>query len=164
MHKAAHITYHSAYDFLINPKGSVRLPTSKEGETLNYQFTIQGTLPNLNDLIAAERQQIRSRGKFTTAGNTLKQTNQELVIYAIRQQLRGIHISNPIHIKYFFFEPNRKRDLDNISAFAHKVIQDAMVKSGLIDNDGWKNIVGFTDQFALDKENPRIEVMIMEVG
>ena len=130
---------------------------------MQYKFTIKGTLPNLNDLIAAERQQIRRNGKFTTLGNTLKQDNQELVIWNLRSQLREIHINHPIMIKYDFFEPNRKRDLDNISAFAHKVIQDALVKSGIIDNDGWKNITGFTDQFFVDKENPRIEVTLEEI-
>ena len=84
---------------------------------MEYQFTIDGTLPNLNDLIAAERQQIRVNGKFTTKGNELKQTNQELVIWHLRKYLRGVHINKPIRIKYTFYEPNRKRDLDNISAF-----------------------------------------------
>ena len=58
---------------------------------------------------------------------------------------------------------NRKRDLDNISAFAHKVIQDGLVQCGLLANDGWKNIVGYSDDFYVDKDNPRIEVTIREV-
>lgn len=131
---------------------------------MEYRFFISGTLPNLNDYLQAERQTIRHKGKFTTKGNELKQTNQQVVIYAIREQLKGLKIDKPIHITYHFFEPNRKRDLDNISAFAHKVIQDAMVKSGLIANDGWKEIIGFTDVFEVDKENPRIEVILREVS
>lgn len=131
---------------------------------MNYQFTINGTMPNLNDLIQAERQQIRVAGKFTTKGNELKQKYQNIAIFFIRQQLRGMSIEKPIYIKYCFYEPNKKRDLDNISAFAHKIIQDAMVKSGLIANDGWKHIIGFSDEFAVDKENPRIEVELVEVG
>ena len=75
----------------------------------------------------------------------------------------GIHIEKPVEIKYTYFEPNKKRDLDNISAFAHKVIQDGLVKGGLLANDGWMNIVGFSDDFYVDKENPRIEVTIREV-
>jgi len=34
---------------------------------------------------------------------------------------------------------------------------------GILDNDGWKNIKGFTDDFAVDKGSPRIEVVIVEV-
>lgn len=131
---------------------------------MEHKLIIDGTLPNLNDYLQAERQTFRRGGKFTTKGNELKQTNQDLVIWQIRQQLRGIHINNPIILKYDFYEPNKKRDLDNISAFAHKIIQDALVKAGTIDNDGWKNILGFMDQFYCDRENPRIEVTIKEVG
>lgn len=131
---------------------------------MQYKFTIDGTMPNLNDYLKAERQTYRHKGSFTTKGNELKQTNQELVIWNLRQQLRGIHINRPVYIKYYFFEPNMKRDLDNISAFAHKIIQDALVKGGVLDNDGWKNIVGFQDNFYLDRENPRIEVTLIEVG
>jgi Holliday junction resolvase RusA-like endonuclease len=129
-----------------------------------YKLIIDGTLPNLNEYLQAERQTIRKGNKFTTKGNVLKQTNQDLVIWEIRQQLRGLHINNPIILKYDFYEPNKKRDLDNISAFAHKIIQDALVKAGTIDNDGWNNIYGYVDQFYCDKQNPRIEVNIVEVG
>jgi Holliday junction resolvase RusA-like endonuclease len=131
---------------------------------LQYTLTIDGTLPNLNDYLAAERQTIRRGGRFTTKGNDLKQTNQEYVIYHIRQQLKAIHITSPVYLKYCFYEPNRKRDKDNISAFAHKVIQDALVKAGVLDNDGWANITGFCDAFNVDKIKPRIEVIIVEEG
>lgn len=40
--------------------------------------------------------------------------------------------------------------------------QDALVKEGILENDGWKDIVGFTDRFFIDKNNPRIEVEIEE--
>ena len=43
-------------------------------------------------------------------------------------------------------------------------LQDALVKSGVLQGDGWKHIVGFSDEFYIDKENPRIEVEIREVG
>ena len=93
----------------------------------------------------------------------MKQEYQRKVVSAVRSQLRGIHIDKPVKIYYTFYEENRKRDLDNISAFAHKVIQDGLVKGGLLANDGWKNIVGFSDDFFVDKDNPRIEVTIREV-
>ena len=131
---------------------------------MQHKLIIKGTLPNLNDYLQAERQTFRRGGKFTTKGNELKKDTQELIIWHIRQQLKGVHINNPILLKYDFFEPNKRRDLDNISAFAHKVIQDSLVVAGVIKNDGWSNILGFTDQFYLDKDNPRIEVILEEVG
>jgi Holliday junction resolvase RusA-like endonuclease len=69
---------------------------------------------------------------------------------------------HPVKLHFRFYEPNRKRDLDNISGFAHKVIQDALVSCGVLGGDGWKYITGYTDEFFVDKQNPRIEVEIEE--
>lgn len=130
---------------------------------MKYELILDGIMPDLNDYLKGERIAIRKNGKFTTKGNVLKQEYQRKVVAKIRRQLMGIHIEKPVEIKYTYFEPNKKRDLDNISAFAHKVIQDGLVKGGLLANDGWKNIIGFSDDFYVDKENPRIEILIREV-
>jgi len=124
---------------------------------MTYKFTINGRLPCLNDYIKAIN---LNRHK----GNKLKQDTEDIIIWQIRQQLRGLHINKPVILKYDFFEENRRRDLDNVSAFCMKVTQDSLVLAGVLDNDGWKNITGFTSQFYLDKDNPRIEVTIVEVG
>lgn len=130
---------------------------------MEYKFTFYGVLPNLNDYLQGERIPIRKNGKFTTKGNVMKQENQRKIIKILRRDLLGLHIQKPIEITYKFYELNRKRDLDNISAFAHKVIQDALVKAGTIENDGWKHIRGFSDEFYVDSENPRIEITLKEV-
>lgn len=131
---------------------------------MEHKLIIDGTLPNLNDYLKAERQTFRKGGMFTTKGNELKHDTQDLIIWQIRKQLKGLHINNPVILKYDFYEPNKKRDLDNISAFAHKVVQDSLVLAGVLNNDGWKEIISYIDQFYLDKENPRIELTIVEVG
>ena len=56
---------------------------------------------------------------------------------------------------------NKRKDKDNI-AFAKKFILDGMIQAKLIQNDGWKEISGFTDEFHVDKNNPRVEVTIYE--
>ncbi len=124
---------------------------------MEHTLIILGKLPGINDYTAANRQHYQKGAK-------MKKDSQESIIWQIRNQLRGLHITKPVMIKYMFFEPNKKRDLDNISGFAHKVIQDSLVKTKVLDNDGWDNVIGFLDQFALDTENPRIEVTIVEVG
>lgn len=82
---------------------------------------------------------------------------------AIYEQLGRLRITKPVYIRYHWIEPNKKRDLDNISSFGRKVIQDALVKTKVLQNDGWANIVGFCDSFSVDKNNPRIEIEIEEV-
>ena len=64
-------------------------------------------------------------------------------------------------MNYSYYEPNRKRDKDNISIF-RKFFQDALVKGGYLENDGWAYIEGWTDSFAVDADNPRIEIEIIE--
>lgn len=123
---------------------------------MQHKFIIKGRLDGLNEYTSANRTNPYKGGK-------MKKDNEEVVIWSIRQQLRGLHIDVPVILKYDFYEPNRRRDLDNISSFAHKVIQDALVKTNVLKNDGWNEITSYIDQFYLDKENPRIEVTITEI-
>lgn len=124
---------------------------------MEHKLIIIGKLPGLNDYISANR-------THPQKGNNMKKDSEEAVIWPIRQQLRDLHITKPVMLKYDFYEPNKKRDLDNISSFAHKVIQDSLVKTGVLKNDGWNEIIGMLDQFYCDAKYPRIEVTIVEVG
>lgn len=123
---------------------------------MEYLLTIPGTLNNLNDYIAAER---TNRHK----GAKMKADNGNIVAVAIKQCLRGVSIENPVCMEYTWYEPNRRRDKDNVSSFGRKVIQDALVQCGVLKDDGWKHVVGFSDRFEVDKTRPRIEVLIREV-
>lgn len=118
---------------------------------------IHGKLPGLNDLIDAER-------RHRQAGAKLKREAEELIRTHIRQQLRGYRPKTPVTLYYYFYEPNRRRDLDNIASFAHKVVQDSLVKEHIIDNDGWEYVKAFYDSFHVDKTFPRIEIEIVEPG
>lgn len=123
---------------------------------MEYLLVIPGTLNNLNDYIAAER---TSRYK----GAKMKADNGKYVIAAVRQCMRDVRIKKPVFMEYLWAEPDKRRDMDNISSFGRKVIQDALVDAGVLEDDGWKYITGFSDSFEVDKENPRIEVKIKEV-
>ncbi len=123
---------------------------------MEYLLTIPGMLNNLNDYIAAER---TNRHK----GAKMKSANEDIIIIAIRQCMRGVKIDKPVFMEYTWAEPNKRRDLYNISSFGRKVIQDALVAAGILKDDGWKYVVGFSDRFEVDKENPRIEVLIKEI-
>ena len=123
---------------------------------MEYRLTIYGRLPGLNDMIEADRRDRR-------AGNRLKQESQETIRLYILRDLKHLKIEKPVELHYSFYEPNRRRDLDNISGYAHKVTQDALVASGVLKNDGWSNIVGMKDSFFVDARNPRIEVIMREV-
>lgn len=121
-----------------------------------YKLTIQGWLDGLNEYTAANRANPYRGGK-------MKKVNEELIIWSIRQQLRGLHINKKVNIHYKFYEKNKRRDKDNIASTAMKFIQDSLVKCGVLKGDGWKEIEGFTHEFYVDKKNPRIEVYLEEI-
>lgn len=121
------------------------------------RFVINGKLPGLNEYTLACR-------KNRYAGNAMKRKAEELVIWSARSQLKGWKPKHPVYMVYKWVEPNKRRDKDNISAAGRKFIQDALVKAGVLDDDGWDNIVGFEDKFAVDKKHPHIEVELMEVS
>ena len=92
-------------------------------------------------------------------GSKMKKDAEEMALIAMPESQTMTH---HVYIFYSFFEKNKRRDLDNISGFAHKIIQDALVKKGILANDGWADIKGFEDKFNIDKDNPRIEVTVCE--
>lgn len=122
---------------------------------MEYKLIIPGTLSSLNKYIEAER---ANRYK----GASLKRTNEKSIAVAIKQCLKGIEIKKPVEMHYLWIVPNKKTDRDNV-AFAKKFVQDALVQCGVLKDDGWKHIVGFSDRFEVDRENPRIEVLIKEI-
>ncbi|MGL6217027.1 MAG: hypothetical protein ACRC36_03270 [Lacrimispora sphenoides] len=122
---------------------------------MEYKLVIKGRLPGLNEYINANRTNPH-------IGNKMKKDSEVIVINAARKQLKRLHIVKPVFFKYAWYEPNRMRDKDNVSSMGRKVIQDALVACGVLKKDGWKEITGFTDDFHCDKNNPRIEVLIVE--
>lgn len=117
------------------------------------KFIIYGQLSGLNDYTNDNRS-----NKY--AGAKLKRANEDMIIWAIRQAKLQKVDKYPIKLKITWYEPNLRRDGDNIT-FAVKFIQDAMVKSGLIVNDSRKYINGLIHDVLVDRENPRIEVEII---
>jgi Holliday junction resolvase RusA-like endonuclease len=120
-------------------------------------LVIKGTLPGLNELISAER-----TNRYKAAA--MKRQCQGVVIHCAKSQLRGFRPQTAVIMRYTWYERNRRRDKDNVSSFGRKVIQDGLVAAGVLKNDGWSEIEGFTDTFRVDKQNPRIEVIITEVA
>ncbi|MDF2804418.1 MAG: Holliday junction resolvase [Anaerocolumna sp.] len=124
---------------------------------MEYKFTILGRLDGLNEYTAANRTNPHKGGK-------MKRDNEDTVIWSIRQQLRGLHINRPVLIYYSFYEPNSKRDNDNILSGAAKFIQDSLVKTNVLVNDNQKCIHNFYFDTFVDNKNPRIEVLISELS
>ena len=118
---------------------------------------IPGRMESLNEYIAA-----LNRNRH--AGNAMKRSRTEQVALLARSQLRGWKPVPPVRLEYLYCEANRKRDKDNVAAFAHKVVQDGLVEAGVLANDGWEYVAGSSDSYCVDRARPRIEVRIVEVS
>lgn len=121
-----------------------------------YHLIIEGRLPSYNEYIAA----CRIKGQ---AGARFKAKDENAVVSYLRFKHKLKPISKPVYMRYRWYEANKKRDLDNISSYGRKIIQDALVKSRVLRNDGWDHITGFSDEFFIDKKHPRIEIDIEEI-
>lgn len=125
------------------------------GEKSPHRLTIPGRLPGLNEYTNACRTSPRDGAK-------MKQEAQEAVMWQILSQIRRIKFTGPVFLLFTFVEKDRRRDRDNVSSFARKVIQDALVKCQTIHDDGWDYVTGYLDRFEVDKDNPRIIVEFIE--
>jgi len=114
---------------------------------------IPGRLPGLNEYVKSNR-----TNRY--AGGKMKKDAESMICLYIPPWPT---YEKPVEIKFFFYEPSAKRDIDNISAFAHKVILDSLVAKKVLRNDSQRYVKAISDQFYVDKENPRIVVEIYEI-
>ena len=122
---------------------------------MTLSFTIRGRLPSMNDAIAAGR-----ANRYWAA--KLKRDCE----VDIEKQLRPFRLkpfTEPVRVHFDWYEPNQRRDVDNISAYGKKVILDALVSCGVLKKDSQRYVKGTSDEVHVDKDNPRIEVTIETV-
>ena len=120
-------------------------------------FTIEGTLPSLNEYLAEVGRNPRLGGKLK------RDYVNSIILYLRLSEYRYYQAEKPVIIHYVFYEPNMKRDHDNVASCASKFIQDALRDIEVLKDDGWNDILNYTHDFYLDRVNPRIEVYIEEI-
>ena len=120
-----------------------------------HRLTIPGRLPGLNEYTTACRTNHMTGAK-------MKQESQEIILWSIYSKMRRVRFTKPVFLLFTFYERDRRRDRDNVASYARKVIQDALVKAGTLEDDGWDNVTGYLDRFEVDNQNPRIVVEFIE--
>lgn len=111
-------------------------------------------------------------GEFPTQNEVIKASKSHYMAYSNMKKdyttLTQIHvnkmpkINNKADFIFAWYRKDRKSDPDNISG-GIKFILDGLVKSGKLENDGWKQINSIAHKFAVDKQNPRVEIVIKEL-
>jgi hypothetical protein len=116
------------------------------------EFEIPGTLPSLNQFI---REQRANRYGGARMKAEAMQRVQEVIMVAHLQPMQ-----TPCHVIFSWYMPNTRTDLDNVR-FGSKVILDALVLQRIIPDDSMKYIVAMSDNFHVDRANPRIRVALI---
>ena len=104
-------------------------------------FTIEQRLPGLNEYIHAVN---INRYK----GNALKREAQDAIGFAIKRARLEPVTKYPVAVFFEWHEKTRRRDLDNVAS-AKKFILDALQECGILEGDGQKQLVGFSDKFVI---------------
>lgn len=131
-----------------------------------YVFDIKGAyfkencLPSLNDLLhEAERHPL--------AYNRLKKDMEKVVQLSFRSQLGVNKPNTPCRFNMIFGEKKKgiKRDYDNVESAARKIINDALVKLGVIKDDNPAYLKqGSTKFIYTDSVFIRVEIEELEDG
>lgn len=84
----------------------------------------------------------------------------------MQEQIKKVSKLDVIRIKYTLY-PGTKRlmDVSNVLSIHDKFFADALVEYEKIKDDNYKFLIGSIYEFGcIDKDNPRVEIMIEEVN
>ena len=118
------------------------------------KFDIEGRLPGLNEMIDAAK---KGKGKYQPY-SMMKQTYTDMVAWLAKK----LPAYEKAVLVITWYEPDRRRDPDNIMA-GQKFILDGLVAAGTIPNDSQKYVRGIMHRFEVDRQNPRVEVEIVDI-
>ena len=114
------------------------------------EFTILARLDGLNEYTKACRSN-------AYVGNKMKMENELIIKAAIKKAILSPISKYPVKLIIDWYEPNRKRDIDNIT-FATKFILDSLVKTKILQDDSQKYINEIEHHVYVDKNKPHIDV------
>ena len=120
---------------------------------MKQTLTLPYKLPSLNEIIGADR-----RNRYL-GGELKKQWTNTVSLECKKQKLKAF--KNQINITITWHCKNKKRDKDNIMA-GQKFIFDGLIKAGIIQNDGWKEIGEIQHKFTTDTTD-KVTITMEEV-
>lgn len=115
------------------------------------KFEIPGSLPGMNKIIEAAKSHFGAYAKMKEEHTT-----------AITWLAKKLPTYKRVVLVITWYEPDHRRDPDNIMA-GQKFIMDGLVQAGVIPDDSQKYILGIVHRFKVDRQNPRVEVEIVDM-
>lgn len=80
----------------------------------------------------------------------------------MKSQISTLPELNRVTLHYALYPKTKRRtDLGNVISVVKKFLEDALVELGKLPDDDYTHIIGSSESFgAVDKHNPRVEIMI----
>lgn len=123
------------------------------GLAVTQVFFIPGPLPGMNDYISTGNRFVYNRDK--------KRWEAHIEAYVRQAKIKPIQ---SVYLHFVWSECHKLRDPDNFSSLGKKFILDSLVRCGVLPDDGWKQIVGWSDTWIMDKSKPGVLVTLEERG
>ena len=103
----------------------------------------------------------RRTGRPMLVSNKSSLLNEKALTEAFRWQIDEDVFDCPVEVRLkVWLKDRRRRDGDN----QYTMVQDALVEAGLLEDDDYKHIPKHSvELMGYDKEDPRIEVEIIEI-
>lgn len=114
---------------------------------------IPGPLPELNNFLG--------KGTHWPYTNAKKKWYAHIAHHIIEQKLAPMCC---VRFHFIWQELDRRRDPDNFTAIGKKFILDALVKCGVMKNDGWANVAGWSDEWVVIPERPGVLIFMEETN
>lgn len=118
---------------------------------IKQTLVIQGELTDLNTYVRIERSNKYAAAQIKE-DETYRVAN-ECVVSKLRKMQKIKHMT------IYWFAKDERKDTDNIE-FAKKFIMDGLVACGILPGDGRKFTGATTHYHYVDKEKPRVEVIL----
>ena len=122
----------------------------------NKTFPIKG----LNELLAGRVYNFSTK-KYH---NRVKSDNDRVCCVAIRRDLKGVTLKTPIRCTYYIYAPDKRHDKNNLESATSKSFLDALQQCGCLKSDGFDYVDDSVFKTVVDKDFPRIEVVIEELA
>ena len=120
------------------------------------RFFVPGPLPGLNEVLASAK---GYGGRGFGYAKLKRQWTQTIALHILAA---GIKHVDRARFEFRWVERDRKRDPDNVAAGGRKLCLDSLVLAKVLNNDGWGQVLGWTDSFEVGA-NPGVEVTIIPV-
>ena len=138
---------------LVSPTTGTKHPVAAQTGHAPQTFFVPGKMPGQNDFMG--------HGKHWTYGKAKKEWAKKIAAALAEHRILAM---TRVHIEWVWVERNTRRDPDNFTGISKKFILDTLVAQGILDDDGWKQIAGWSDRWHVDADCPGVHITLTEVA